>query len=162
LLSLTGFSLVGGPAYSDASAAARDARHSSMFPMSPRYVTEFQTVERWEDFRPGACCRSKPPSWLPFPELDGATGSMVFGGRTDNADRHTALRVCARNLRNLPERPLLHGARTTERVEVLAGRLEKLVALRKTERAGTQDCADDFQLPAECRQHGHRSLPFGV
>jgi magnesium chelatase subunit H len=83
-----------------------------------------------------------------------------YGGRTENATG-TQPCVCARNLGTCPKGRSCMSAHP-ERVEVLAGRIEKLVALRKSERAEPQGCADDFQLPAERRQHGHGSLPVSV
>jgi magnesium chelatase subunit H len=150
LVSLTGFSLVGGPAYSDASAAAQTLAKLDV-PYVAAYVTEFQTVERWEASDQGLL-PIETTIMVAIPELDGATGSMVFGGRTDNADG-TQPCVCARACGTCPTgRSCM--VPHNERVEVLAGRLEKLVALRKTERAERKIALTIFNFPPNAGNMG--------
>jgi hypothetical protein len=158
MVSLTGFSLVGGPAYSDASAAAETLAKLDV-PYVAAHVTEFQTVERWEASDQGLL-PIETTIMVAIPELDGATGTMVYGGRTDNADGAQPC-VCARDLRHLPDGPLLHDR--AFRAGRRSGRPDRKAggpAQQRPRRA--QGGADDFQLPAERRQHGHRRLPFGV
>jgi len=82
-VSLTGFSLVGGPAYNDAAGAADLLRELDV-PYIAAHALEFQTVEQWE-----ASDRGLSPveatMMVAIPELDGATAPIVFGGRLDSA-----------------------------------------------------------------------------
>ncbi|NCO20402.1 MAG: DUF3479 domain-containing protein, partial [Gammaproteobacteria bacterium] len=77
VVSLTGFSLVGGPAYNDSSAAA-DILSRLDVPYIAAHALEFQTLEEW---RGGA--RGLTPVeatiMVAIPEIDGATGPTVFG-----------------------------------------------------------------------------------
>jgi magnesium chelatase subunit H len=75
MVSLTGFSLIGGPAYNDAHAAENilaklDVPYLAVTPV------EFQTLDHW-----GASPRGLLPvestMMIAIPELDGATGSTV-------------------------------------------------------------------------------------
>ncbi len=79
LVSLTGFSLVGGPAYNDAAAASAMLARLDV-PYLAAQAVEFQTLEQWE-----ASARGLSPveatMMVAIPELDGATAPMVFGGR---------------------------------------------------------------------------------
>jgi magnesium chelatase subunit H len=130
LVSLTGFSLIGGPAYND-SKAAEEVLAELDVPYVAAHPAEFQTLEQW-----GGSDRGLMPVettiMVAIPELDGATGPMVFGGRTDGAggtctgceracsfpmDRSRAMHSCS------------------ERADMLAGRIAKLVALRRSSRA---------------------------
>jgi magnesium chelatase subunit H len=79
VVSLTGFSLVGGPAYNDSKAAA-DVLAQLDVPYLAANPVEFQTLDQW-----GGSDRGLMPVestiMVAIPELDGATGPMVFGGR---------------------------------------------------------------------------------
>ncbi|WP_066725399.1 MULTISPECIES: magnesium chelatase subunit H [Hyphomicrobiales] len=130
LVSLTGFSLVGGPAYNDA-AAAQDVLARLDVPYIAAHPAEFQTLDQW-----GASDRGLLPVestiMIAIPELDGATGPIVFGGRTDQPGRCSG---CARACTF----PASEGQRDmhvcAERAETLAARVEKLVTLRRRSRA---------------------------
>ncbi len=130
LVSLTGFSLVGGPAYND-SAAAQDVLARLDVPYIAAHPAEFQTLDQW-----GASDRGLLPVestiMIAIPELDGATGPIVFGGRTDQPGRCGG---CARACTF----PASEGQRDmhvcAERAETLAARVEKLVTLRRRSRA---------------------------
>jgi magnesium chelatase subunit H len=112
LVSLTGFSLVGGPAYNDAK-AAEDVLAGLDVPYIAAHPLEFQTLEEW-----GASERGLTPVeatiMVAIPELDGARAPMVFGGRSEAAPEG------ARDMR-------AH----TERADMLAARVSKLVSLRR-------------------------------
>ena len=128
LVSLTGFSLVGGPAYNDSKAAEEmlarlDVPYLGVTPV------EFQTLESW-----GSSDRGLLPveatMMVAIPELDGSTGPMVFGGRSDaggNACDHD-MHPC------------------TERCDMLAARVARLVDLRRSERAKRRIAAVIFNL----------------
>ena len=56
VVSLTGFSLVGGPAYND-SRAAEDLLARLDVPYVTAHPLEFQTIAQWERDPRRACCR---------------------------------------------------------------------------------------------------------
>jgi magnesium chelatase subunit H len=79
VISLTGFSLVGGPAYNDAK-AAEEVLAKLDVPYIAAHPVEFQTLTQW-----GGSDRGLMPVestiMVAIPELDGATQPMVYGGR---------------------------------------------------------------------------------
>ncbi|MEM0945468.1 MAG: cobaltochelatase subunit CobN, partial [Pseudomonadota bacterium] len=113
LLSLTGFSLVGGPAYND-TAAAEEALAALDVPYVAAHALEFQRLEEWR-----ASARGLSPveatMMVAIPEIDGATGPMVYGGRSGSEGSDPRAMVC-----------------DPERARHLADRVAKLVALRAT------------------------------
>ena len=112
VVSLTGFSLVGGPAYNDARAA--EAVMAALdVPLIAAHPLEFQTIEQWRDDARGLT-PVEATMMVAIPELDGAVGPTVFGGRSSLAD-------AARDMAAMPER-----------AAQLAARVAKLVELRKT------------------------------
>ena len=79
VVSLTGFSLVGGPAYNDAQAA--EALLASLdVPYVGAHPVEFQTLAQWETDARGLT-PVESTMMVALPELDGATGPITFGGR---------------------------------------------------------------------------------
>ncbi|MFZ5558090.1 MAG: magnesium chelatase subunit H [Pseudomonadota bacterium] len=113
VVSLTGFSLVGGPAYNDAKAA--EAMLAALdVPYLAAHPVEFQTLEQWEASERGLL-PVESTMMVAIPELDGSTAPMVFGGRS----KATGTR--GRDMR-------AHG----ERSRALAARVAKLIALRRT------------------------------
>ena len=60
VVSLTGFSLVGGPAYNDAAPPRRLLAQLDV-PYVAAHPVEFQTLEQWEADAARADCRSRPP-----------------------------------------------------------------------------------------------------
>ncbi|HEU4408973.1 MAG TPA: magnesium chelatase subunit H [Polyangiaceae bacterium] len=127
VVSLTGFSLVGGPAFNDAK-AAEEALARLDVPYLAAQPLEFQTVEQW---------RASPQGLSPFeaaimlaiPELDGATGPIVFGGRSASAGRAAPM------------------AGIGERVATLAARVERLVRNRRTPKAERKVAIVLFNFP---------------
>jgi magnesium chelatase subunit H len=114
VVSLTGFSLVGGPAYNDADAAARTLAALDV-PYIAAHPVEFQTLDDWRAGRQGLL-PLEATLMVAIPELDGAIVPSVFGGRSASAD--------ARTMRSDPER-----------AAALAAKAAALVALRRSERA---------------------------
>ena len=116
LVSLTGFSLVGGPAYND-SRAAEEILSTLDVPYLAAHPLEFQTLEQWNESERGLM-PVEATVMVAIPELDGATSPTVFGGRSSAAS---------------------DGGRDMQadagRVAILAARVEKLVSLRKTQLA---------------------------
>ena len=131
LVSLSGFSLVGGPAYNDAEAAEVILRRLDV-PYIAAHPVEFQSLQEW-----GASDRGLLPVestiMVAIPELDGATGSMVFGGRADTGGAPCT--GCERKCRfegASESRPMQV---CPDRAEMLAARVDKLVTLRLARRA---------------------------
>ena len=149
VVSLTGFSLVGGPAYNDARAAEEilaklDVPYLAVMPV------EFQTLEQW-----GGSARGLLPveatMMVSIPELDGCSAPMVFGGRSDATGK--ACQGCEKAC----QFPQAHGANDThdthdmqtctERADALAARVAKLVALRRSQRADRKVACVIFNFP---------------
>lgn len=114
VVSLTGFSLVGGPAYNDSESAAKilsalDVPYISCQPV------EFQTREEWQE-NPQGLSPLEATLMVAIPELDGATGPIVFGARSEDASVPGTLTMqpCA------------------DRTDMLARRVKRLVELRNT------------------------------
>ncbi|MGD9835950.1 MAG: magnesium chelatase subunit H, partial [Piscinibacter sp.] len=154
LVSLTGFSLVGGPAYNDAHAAEEvlaklDVPYLSVNPV------EFQTLDQW-----GASQRGLLPveatMMVAIPELDGATGSMVFGGRGSAAQVQCS--GCSHGCRFDAAREAgggEHDMRSCiERADMLAARVGKLVDLRRSERAQRKVAMVLFNFPPNAGNTG--------
>jgi len=84
LVSLTGFSLVGGPAYNDAR-AAEELLAALDVPYVAAHPVEFQSLPQWATSERGLL-PVESTIMVAIPELDGATGSMVIGGRGVGAE----------------------------------------------------------------------------
>ena len=111
VISLTGFSLVGGPAYNDTD-AAQELLASLDVPYLAVQGLEFQSLQDWESSSMGLM-PVEATMMVAIPELDGATGSMVFGGRSE---------ISSGEKFDMQPAP--------ERIERLADRVARLVALR--------------------------------
>ena len=143
LVSLTGFSLVGGPAYNDAK-SAEDILAKLDVPYLAVHPVEFQTLDQW-----GGSSRGLLPVestiMVAIPELDGATGSMVFGGRA--AGTKIACTGCAHRCKfeNVVDAHDMHSC--IERADALAARVGRYVDLRRSERAERKVAAVVFNFP---------------
>ncbi len=84
VVNLTGFSLVGGPAYNDAK-AAEEALARLDRPYIAAHPVEFQTLQAWGANKQGLL-PLESTIMIAIPELDGGTTPMVFGGRSDGSD----------------------------------------------------------------------------
>ncbi len=150
VVSLTGFSLVGGPAYNDAK-SAEDILAKLDVPYLSVTPVEFQTLDQW-----GASPRGLLPveatMMVAIPELDGATGSMVFGGR--GSAEHIACTGCAHGctFKNVADSHDMHSC--IERADLLAARVGKLVDLRRSERAERKVAAVVFNFPPNAGNTG--------
>jgi magnesium chelatase subunit H len=127
LVSLSGFSLVGGPAYNDAR-AAEEVLATLDVPYVAAQPVEFQTLEEWEASERGLH-PIETTMMIAIPEIDGATGSIVFGGRYGAEGGERSMRVHA------------------ERAAVLATRVSKLIALRHAERSDRRVAVVLFNFP---------------
>ncbi|WP_428390245.1 magnesium chelatase subunit H [Lichenicoccus sp.] len=128
VVSLTGFSLVGGPAYNDAN-AAQDMLGRLDVPYLAAHPLEFQTIEQWDADARGLL-PVEAAMMVAIPELDGATCPMTFGGRSEaSGDGRRQMAAHA------------------ERASMLAARAAKLVALRRSERAQRRLAIVLFNFP---------------
>ena len=143
LVSLTGFSLVGGPAYNDAK-AAEDILAQLDVPYIAAMPVEFQTLVQWGD-SPRGLTPVEATMMVAIPELDGATGPMVFGGRSDAA--HVACNGCAHacKFENAVGSHDMHAC--IDRADALAARVARLVELRRSDRAQRRVAAVVFNFP---------------
>ena len=79
LVSLTGFSLIGGPAYNDSAAAVAVLKDLDL-PYIAAHALEFQTLGQWASSA-GGLGPVETTMLVALPEIDGATNPTVFGGR---------------------------------------------------------------------------------
>lgn len=150
LVSLTGFSLVGGPAYNDAK-AAEDILAKLDVPYLAVTPVEFQTLDQWGG-SPRGLLPVESTMMVAIPELDGAAGSLVFGGR--GSAEQIACTGCTRGCKftNAAEAHDMH--RCIERADMLAARAGKLVDLRRSERATRKVAAVIFNFPPNAGNTG--------
>ena len=143
VVSLSGFSLVGGPAYNDAK-AAEEVLAKLDVPYVAAHPVEFQTLDQW-----GGSDRGLLPVestiMVAIPELDGSTSPMVFGGRPGAAGvtctgcHHACTfgeSTKAQDMHSCPERAIM-----------LAARVSKMVALKRSERKDRNVAIVLFNFP---------------
>ena len=128
IVNLTGFSLVGGPAYSDTDAAVEVLAGLNL-PYIAAHALEFQTLEEWRERKQGLL-PLEATMMVSLPELDGATCPSVFGGRS--AKMTGPVRA-------------MHA--DEERAAALADRTVKLIALRRSKRAERKLAISLFNFP---------------
>lgn len=126
VVSLTGFSLVGGPAFNDAK-AGEDMLAQLDVPYVGAQPLEFQSVEQWRKNAMGLS-PLEATLMVAIPELDGATGPIVFGGRAEGSGAQRMVGV-------------------EDRVEMLAARVERLIRLRTTPAAQRNVAIVLFNFP---------------
>ncbi|NCO21191.1 MAG: magnesium chelatase subunit H [Rhodobacterales bacterium] len=124
MVSLTGFSLVGGPAYND-SAAAVDMLSDLDVPYIAAHPLEFQTLGQWGDSASGLG-PVETTMLIALPEIDGATNPTVFAGRHDGDGCHG----CGRHCNSTSEHRAM--APCFERIEALAEKVLRLARLRRS------------------------------
>jgi magnesium chelatase subunit H len=127
VVSLTGFSLVGGPAYNDAKAAEEMLSELDV-PYFAAMPVEFQSLQEWERSERGLH-PIEATMMIAVPEIDGAISSMVFGGRSDGAGSDRPMTVHA------------------ERAAMLAKRVSGMVALRRSAPATRKVAITLFNFP---------------
>ncbi len=143
IVNLTGFSLVGGPAYND-SKAAEVALAELDRPYVAAHPVEFQSLQGWGGNRQGLLALEST-IMIAIPELDGGTTPMVFGGRSDGTD--TACTGCERGC-TWPVGGAVRAMQSCpERAEALAARMLKLAALRHTTAADRKIGVVLFNFP---------------
>lgn len=143
LVSLTGFSLVGGPAYNDAK-AAEFVLASLDVPYLAAHPLEFQSLDQWGGSNRGLL-PVESTIMVAIPELDGSTVPMIYGGRPGSEGAVCA--GCGRMCKFTAENKTEDMYACTERVEKLADRVSKLVALRRTKRESRKLAIILFNFP---------------
>jgi magnesium chelatase subunit H len=126
-ISLTGFSLVGGPAYNDAHAAEQTLSELDV-PYIAAHPVEFQMLEDWENSDRGLL-PIESTIMIAIPELDGAIAPTVFGGRARDSS-------IARDMQ-------VH----SERANALAMRAARHIRLRQTPTAERRIAIVIFNFP---------------
>ena len=127
LVSLTGFSLVGGPAYNDSDAAVRLLQRLDV-PYIAAQPLEFQTLGQWAQ-SPQGLGPIEATMLVALPEIDGATNPTVFAGRLGG----DGCRGCARNCSAASDCKAM--APCPERIAVLTEKTRRLALLRRKRNA---------------------------
>lgn len=126
-VSLTGFSLVGGPAYNDSQEASITLGDLDV-PYIAAQPLEFQTLDKWSKGTTGLG-PVETTMLVALPEIDGATNPTVFAGR----HAATGCSGCARKCPSVSDVSAM--APCYERVEALAEKAERLATLRRKDNA---------------------------
>ncbi len=143
VVNLTGFSLVGGPAYNDTAAAEAILTQLDR-PYIAAHPVEFQTLQAWGANRQGLL-PIESTIMIAIPELDGGTVPMVFGGRSDGTD--TACTGCHRAC-TFPATGQVRAMQScSERADMLAARVMKIVELRRAANAEKRIAVVLFNFP---------------
>jgi magnesium chelatase subunit H len=143
VVSLTGFSLVGGPAYNDA-AAAEETLATLDVPYVSAHPIEFQSLQQWGASRQGLL-PIEATMMVAIPELDGAILPSVFGGRADGSGEPCT--GCSRRC-SFPASGLAREMQSCpERADALAAKVARLVALRRSDRATRKLAVVLFNFP---------------
>ncbi len=108
MVSLTGFSLIGGPAYNDSDAAV-EVLAALDVPYIAAHPLEFQTLGQWKASS-GGLGPVETTMLIALPELDGATNPTVFAGRHGGGEAatssHNAMAPCPERVEVLTEKAL--------------------------------------------------------
>jgi magnesium chelatase subunit H len=136
VVSLTGFSLVGGPAYNDA-AAAQEILARLDVPYLAAHPVEFQTLEQWQTSERGLM-PVEATMMVAIPEIDGSTGPIVFGGRSAEVHQDRT-----RDMQSHPER-----------ASALAARVARLVKLRQSKAKDRKVAVVLFNFPPNAGNTG--------
>ena len=125
LISLTGFSLVGGPAYNDSDAAVEMLKGLDV-PYLAAHPLEFQTLGQWASSA-GGLGPVETTMLIALPEIDGATCPTVFGGRHGPEGCQGCQHACrCDSAETKAMAPCL------ERIDSLVEKTERLARLRRT------------------------------
>ncbi|WP_421855008.1 magnesium chelatase subunit H [Novosphingobium sp.] len=145
VVNLTGFSLVGGPAYND-TAAAEAILAKLDRPYIAAHPVEFQTLQAW-GANPQGLLPLESTMMIAIPELDGAVQPMVFGGRSDGSGE--ACTGCANGCTFAGSG--VAGVRQmescVERAETLASRVVKQIDLARAAAAERRIAVVLFNFP---------------
>jgi magnesium chelatase subunit H len=136
MVSLTGFSLVGGPAYND-SASAELVLAALDVPYIVAHPLEFQTIQDWNNDQRGLT-PIEATMMIALPELDGAIMPMTFGGRStsETGDKERMM------------------TSLDERAKTLAARVGSIVKLRRKQAAQRKIALVIFNFPPNAGSTG--------
>lgn len=143
VVNLTGFSLVGGPAYNDVDAAVETLTALDV-PYIAAHPIEFQSLEHWGAGKAGLL-PLETTIMLAIPELDGAIVPSVFGGRSDGSPEGCT--GCHRNCKFTITDNVRAMHVCAERAASLAGKVASLIKLRRSERAKRKLAIVLFNFP---------------
>ena len=136
VVSLTGFSLVGGPAYNDAIAAQEMLTRLDV-PYFCLQTLEFQGTDEWlRD--PRGLNPLQATLQVAIPELDGAIGPTVFAGKASGA----------KGVEQAESLPI------ADRVTTVADRVAKMVRMRRTPVAARKVAVVLFNFPPNAGNTG--------
>ncbi len=128
MVSLTGFSLVGGPAYNDSPAAVA-ALTALDVPYIAAHPLEFQTLGQWGASK-GGLGPVETTMLIALPEIDGATNPTVFAGRHDLGGCDGCAQKCRAPDASVAQRAM---APCPERIAALSDKVARLAALRRSD-----------------------------
>lgn len=143
VISLTGFSLVGGPAYNDAHAAEEILAKLNV-PYIAAHPVEFQTLDQWGESNRGLL-PVESTIMIAIPELDGAVVPMVFGGRPGALG--VTCKGCHKQCTFTKTQVEQDMFTCTERTAMLSQRVGKLVDLRRSKRSDKKVTVVLFNFP---------------
>jgi len=123
MVSLTGFSLVGGPAYNDSEAAV-EALTLLDVPYIAAHPLEFQTLGQWAN-APSGLGPIETTMLIALPEIDGATNPTVFAGRHGLDGCTGCSHMCKGSIDSKAMSPC------HERITSLAEKTHRLASLRQ-------------------------------
>ncbi|MFK7869395.1 MAG: magnesium chelatase subunit H [Roseobacter sp.] len=123
MVSMTGFSLVGGPAYND-NVAAIEVLKKLDVPYIAAHPLEFQTLAQWSQSGQGLG-PIETTMLIALPELDGATNPTVFAGRHGDVACEGCAHHCASTSASKAMSPCL------ERIDSLVEKTARLARLRR-------------------------------
>lgn len=143
ILNLTGFSLVGGPAYNDVDAAVETLTRLNV-PYIAAHPIEFQTLEQWGAGKMGLL-PLETTMMMAIPELDGAIAPSVFGGRSDGSPEGCT--GCHRNCKFTVTDNVRAMQSCPERAASLAARITGIIRMRQSEKAARKIAIVLFNFP---------------
>ncbi len=139
MVSLTGFSLIGGPAYNDSDAAVEVLRGLDV-PYVAAHPLEFQTLGQWAESS-GGLGPVETTMLIALPEIDGATNPTVFAGRHGEEGCNGCSHACPNQSETRAMAPCL------ERIESLTEKALRLATLRRKKKAETKVAVVLFGFP---------------
>lgn len=139
MVSLTGFSLIGGPAYNDSPAAVEVLKELDL-PYIAAHPIEFQTLGQWAASS-GGLGPVETTILVALPEIDGATNPTVFGGR-HGADGCQGCRHMCQSTSSTKAMAPCH-----ERIGSLVEKTKRMALLRRKENAEKKVAVVLFGFP---------------
>lgn len=143
IINLTGFSLVGGPAYNDVNAAVEILSRMNV-PYIAAHPLEFQSLEQWGASKMGLL-PLETTMMMAIPELDGAIVPSVFGGRSDGSAE--GCQGCHRKCKFAITDNVRAMQSCPERAGSLANKVAALIQNRKTMKAQRKLAIILFNFP---------------